>query len=72
MKFENKEDMKGILGIKMSACVLHNLLIDSPVLEEWLDDNDALHDDDKVNPNADACNKNMRRTEIFNSIIDNR
>ena len=35
---KDKKDLDDILRHVMCACILHNLLIDHPVLPDWLDE----------------------------------
>jgi len=51
---QNKQDLDAILRPAMCACILHNLLIDQPVLPDWFDKTtEELDQDDELNQSVD-------------------
>jgi len=46
----DKQDLYSILRLAMCACILHNLLIDQPILAEWFNESmEELDQDDELN-----------------------
>ena len=43
---QSKRDLDVILRATMCACSLHNLLLEYPVTQDWLDSNDLELDED--------------------------
>jgi len=63
---QNKQDLDAILRPAMCACILHNLLIDQPVLPDWFDKTiEELDQDYELNQSVEQSSGDTRRNQVF-------
>jgi DDE superfamily endonuclease len=70
---EEKSDYDFILNITMSACVLHNLLINNTIPEWYVYDDDSFEDDDdELNLSVEDEAADTRRNQVFAYMLEQR
>jgi len=63
---QDKQDLDAILRLAMCACILHNLLIDQPVLPDWFNESiEELDQDDELNQSVEYSSGDTRRNQVF-------
>ena len=68
---QKKKDLDTILKPTMCACILHNLLIESPVPPDWFDDNVVeLDQEDKLNHPIDHSDADTRHNQVFAYMLE--
>ena len=54
----SKRDLAVLLQMIMCACILHNLLIDHAIPQEWMEENTESEDDEELEQhNAEMANR---------------
>jgi len=67
----NKADLDAILKLTLSACVLHNLLIEHPVPPDWFDDEmENLDLDNELNQSVENSSSDTRRNQVFAHMLE--
>ena len=62
-----------ILRHAMCACILHNLLIDHPVLPDWLDEMlEELDQDDELNQSVEQSGGDTRFNQVLAYMSEER
>jgi len=57
----------------MCACILHNLLIDHPVLPDWFNETlKELDQDDKLNQSVEQRSGDTRHNQVFAYMLEGR
>jgi len=70
---KDKKDLEAILRQAMCACILHNLLIDHPVLPDWFDKTlEELEQDDELNQSVEQIGGDTRRNQVFAYMLEER
>jgi DDE superfamily endonuclease len=70
---KDKQDLDVILRQAMCACILHNLLIDHPVLPDWFDETlEELDQDDELNQAVEQSSADTRRNQVFAYMLEGR
>jgi len=67
----SKRDLAALLQMIMCACILHNLLIDHVIPEEWLEEQAETEDDDEELEQHDTERAN-RRDQVFYYMMEMR
>ena len=67
----SKRDLAALLQMIMCACILHNLLIDHVIPEEWLEEQVETEDDDEELEQHDTERAN-RRDQVFYYMMEMR
>jgi len=63
--------LDAILRHAMCACILHNLLIDHPVLPDWLDEMlEELDQDDELKQPVEQSGGDARRNQVFAYMLE--
>jgi len=69
----NKSDMDAILKLTLCACILHNLLLEHPVLQDWFDDEmENLDQDDELNQSVENSSSDTRHNQVFAYMLEGR
>lgn len=72
----NKNSMIRLMRYIVSACILHNLLINDKIPNEWIEEEDSEHavlePDDELNQPMDYwhINDDTRRSQIFAYVLE--
>ena len=61
----SKRDLAVLLQMIMCACILHNLLIDHVIPEEWLEEQAEIEDDDEELEQHDNERANRRDQVLY-------
>ena len=70
---EGISDLDTILRQAMCACILHNLLIEHPVLPDWFDEMlEELDQYDELNQSVEQSGGDTRRNQVFAYMLDGR
>ena len=68
---KEKQDLDSILRHAMCAFILHNLLIDHPVLPDWFDESlEELDQDDELNQSVEQSGGDTRRSQVFAYMLE--
>jgi len=63
---QDKQDLDAILRQAMCACILHNLLINHPVMPDWFDESiEELDQDDELNQSLEQSGGDTRHNQVF-------
>ena len=70
---QDKQDLDAILRQVMCACILHNLLIDHPVLPDWFDATIEESDqDDELNQSVEQSGGDTSHNQVFAFMLEER
>jgi len=70
---QDKQDLGAILRQAMCACILHNILIDHPVLPDWFDATIVeLDQDDELNQSVEQSGGDTRCNQVFAFMLEER
>jgi len=70
---QDKQDLDAILRSAMCACILHNLLIDHPVLPDWFNESMVeLDQDDELNQSVEQSSADTRHSQVFAYMLEER
>ena len=58
-----------ILQVMMCACILHNLLINHPIPEDWMDNTAEVEDEEAFDYHGDI---GSRRDQLLNYLMETR
>ena len=68
---QDKHDLDAILRQAMCACIIHNLLIDHPVLPDWFDETiEELDQDDELHQSVEQSGGDTRRNQVFAYMLE--
>jgi len=68
---QDKQDLDAILRQAMCACILHNLLIDHPVLPDCFNETiEKLDQDDELNQSVEQSGGDTRRNQFFAYMLE--
>ena len=68
---QDKQDLDVILRQAMCACILHNLLIDHPVLPDWFYATiEELDQDDELNQSVEQSGGDTRCNQVFAFMLE--
>jgi len=63
---QDKQDLDAMLRPAKCACILHNLLIDQPVLPDCFEETiEELDQDDELNQSVGQSSGDTRRNQVF-------
>ena len=70
----SRKDLRRVLNDILCACVLHNLLINSEIPDEWCESiaEYELDEDDELNQPIESNNGNTRRNQLFSYMLEIR
>ena len=54
---KSKRNLDVILQVMMCTCILHNLLINHPIPEDWIDNTTEVEDDEAFDHQGEMCNR---------------
>ena len=68
---QDKQNLDAILRPAMCACILHNLLIDQPVLPDWFDKTtEDLDQNDELNQSVEQSSGNTSCNQFFEYMLE--
>ena len=68
---QDKQDLDAILRQPMCACILHNLLIDHPVLPDRFDETlEELDQDDELNQSVEQSGGDTRCNQVIAYMLE--
>jgi len=68
---QDKQDLDAILRQAMCACIIHNLLINHPVLLDWFDETiEELDQDDELHQSVEQSGGDTRRNQVFAYMLE--
>jgi len=65
----SKQDLDVILQVMMCACILHNLLINHPIPEDWMENTAEAEDEEAFDYHGDMGN---RRDQLLAYLMETR
>jgi len=69
----NNSDMDTILKLTLCACILHNLLLEHPVPQDWFDDEmENLDQGDELNQSVENSSSDTRCNQVFAYMLEGR
>jgi len=65
--------LDAILKFTLCACILHNIMLEHPVPQDWFDDEmENLDQDDEFNQSVENSSSDTRRNQVFAYMLEGR